>query len=331
MRVYRSLEEVPQGFGPSIAAIGNFDGVHRGHQAIIGRVIARAREQRAQSIAVIFDPHPVRVLRPEHAPRLITPLPVRLQLLAATGLDATLVLPFTSDFARLSAQDFAEKILAQGIGATEVHEGDNFRFGFQANAGVPELTVLGDQLGFKVLAHPVLSVRGLVASSSQVRECIAAGDMTAARALLGRPFFIRSTPASGRGIGSQLTVPTINLAPYSELLPGHGVYITRILVGGECFDAVTNSGNRPTFGEDSFAVESHLLDFHPIELTSETPIELTFLRRIRAERRFDSPAALREQIMRDVQFARKYFARLRAIENRAGSTVAAALHPSTSL
>jgi riboflavin kinase / FMN adenylyltransferase len=311
MQVFRTLEEIPADFGPTVIAIGNFDGVHCGHRWIIDHARSRARELHAKCIAVTFDPHPLRVLRPDVAPRFITPLSERLQLLAETGLDATVVLRFTEEFSHMEADAFARDVLHKALHAVEVHEGDNFRFGYRAQAGIAELTALGRQLGFAVATHPVRKVRRLTVSSSQIRERILAGDMTAARALMGRPFSIRSTQARGRGIGTRLTVPTINLAPYEELLPANGVYITRLKIGDDetalVFNAVTNAGNRPTFGVDSFAVESHLLDFRPVEISADTPLELTFLRRIRPEQRFPSPEDLKAQILRDVAYALRYF------------------------
>ena len=313
----RDLSSAPWLVGPSIVAIGNFDGVHCGHLAILSNVCARAREQGARSIAITFDPHPLRLLRPADAPKLITPLPERLRLLAASGLDATLVLPFTEAFSHSSPEEFAKGILADTLGAIEVHEGDNFRFGYQAQAGMPELRELGLKLGFTVAVHPVLMLHGMRASSSQIRKLISAGEVSQARHLLGRSFSIQSTQARGRGIGTKLLVPTINLAPYAELLPGHGVYVTRLRVGEGTdsvrFDAVTNAGNRPTFGEDSYAVESYLLNFEELggpslEITPETPLELTFLRRIRGEQRFPSPEELKAQIFRDVAYAKRYLA-----------------------
>jgi riboflavin kinase/FMN adenylyltransferase len=317
MHVFRTLAEVPADYGPTVIAIGNFDGVHCGHRWIIEHARSRARELKAKCIAVTFDPHPVRVLRPEMAPPLITPMPERLQLLAETGLDATVVLPFTEAFSHMPAEAFARDVLHTGLRAIEVHEGDNFRFGYQARAGIKELAELGGKLGFAVDAHQTRMVRGFPVSSSQIRERIAAGDLTAARALLGRSFSIRSTQARGRGIGTKLTVPTINLAAYDELLPANGVYITRLKIGeGDAavtFNGVTNAGNRPTFGEVSFAIETHLLDFQPVDLTAETPLELTFLRRIREERRFASPEELKTQILCDVAFALRYFHLLRLL------------------
>ena len=312
MQVFHSLSEIPAGFESTVVAIGNFDGVHRGHQAIIGNVRARAAELGAKSVALTFDPHPVRVLRPEQAPRLITPLDERLNLLAATGLDATVVVPFTEDFSMLSAQDFAQQVLAQTLRAVEVHEGDNFRFGHNATAGTPELIALGRELGFRVEAHTAIAVRGVTVSSSQVRQHVAAGDMATARALLGRVFSIRSTQARGRGIGTRLTVPTINLAPYNELLPADGVYITQLRVFSSkaaptIFNGVTNAGVRPTFGEPSYAIETYLLNFREIDITPETPLELCFLQRIRGEKKFASPEALKAQILKDAARAQRYF------------------------
>lgn len=319
MQVIRSLDATPASLTRSVLAIGNFDGVHRGHLAIMHEIRERARALDAQSFAVTFDPHPMRVLRPGQAPRLITPLPQRLDLLAQTGIDATLVIPFKEEFSRLSAFEFADKVLRRSLHAVEVHEGDNFRFGRGAQAGTAELEQLGKQLGFAVVSHPALTIRGICVSSSEIRRRIAQGDVSIARCLLGRPFSIRSTRAKGRGIGSRLTVPTVNLAQYDELVPANGVYITRVTIGSglnrETFDAATNAGNRPTFGEDSYAIESHLLDFRPIDIGPDTPIELWFLARIRAERRFDSPDSLKAQILRDVAFARRYFHLANALQS----------------
>ncbi len=319
MQVIRSLDAIPASLSRSVLAIGNFDGVHRGHQAIMQQIHERARLLDAQSLAVTFDPHPMRVVRPDQAPRLITPLSQRLDLLAQTGIDATVVIPFTQEFSRLSAFDFADKVLQQSLHAVEVHEGDNFRFGHGAQAGTPELQQLGRQLGFAVVAHPALNVRGISLSSSEIRRRVSAGQVSIARCLLGRPFSIRSTRAKGRGIGTRLTVPTINLAKYDELVPANGVYITRVTIGTglnrETFDAVTNAGNRPTFGKDSYAIESHLLDFRPIDLRPDTAIELWFLARIREERRFESPEALKARILHDVGHARRYFQLANALQS----------------
>jgi riboflavin kinase/FMN adenylyltransferase len=320
MKIFRQLAEVPSNFGPSIATIGNFDGVHRGHQWVIAEVVARARSLGLQSVAITFDPHPARIIRPESSQPLITPLAEKLQLLASTGIDAVLILPFTGDLSRMSARTFATEVLQRVLHVTELHEGENFRFGYQAEGGVDTLEALGHELGFSVRVYAPRTVRGHAISSSSIRQLISDGNVSRVRALLGRSFAISGTPASGRGYGTRYTVPTINLAPYDELLPANGVYITSLTIGtgesSETFDAVTNVGNRPTFGADSFTVESHLLNFHPVTLDESTPLTLTFLHRLRPEKRWPNPEALREQIGRDVAKAKRFFSICRAVASK---------------
>ena len=307
----RSAAEIPLGFGPAVAAIGNFDGVHRGHQEILSAVVAEARERGARAVAITFNPHPEQFLRPAQAPGLLTPLAERLRLLALTGIDAVVVLPFDAALARQPAREFVRGILVNALGVRSLHEGGNFRFGHDAEAGVAELKSFGAEFGFAVHVHSPVRAHGLEVSSSATREFVAAGDVTRARWMLGRPFEVRSTQARGRGIGTRLLVPTVNLAPYDALLPAFGVYVTRLTAGGRSFQAVTNVGNRPTFGEASFAVESHILDFEPIELGEETPIELEFLLRLRGEIQWPSPEALKAQIFKDVAKAKRYFGRIK--------------------
>lgn len=306
-RIFRSLAEVPKGFGPSVAAIGNFDGVHCGHREILAAVAQEARERNARAVAITFDPHPEHVLRPARAPKLLTPLAERLRLLLDTGVDAILVMPFNAALAALSAREFVENILVGALGIRRIHEGQSFRFGHGAKAGVRELAAFGEEFNFAVHVHQAVRVHGLEVSSSAVRALIAAGDVRRARWMLGRPFAVLSVPVRGRGIGTRLLVPTVNLAPYEGLLPALGVYVTRLKINGRAFEAVTNVGNRPTFGEASFAIESHILNFEPVEMGEETPLELEFLLRLREEIKFPSPEALKTQIMRDVARARRYF------------------------
>jgi riboflavin kinase / FMN adenylyltransferase len=333
MQIFRQLADLPPDFGPCIATIGNFDGVHRGHQWVIAEVVARSRALGIHSLAITFDPHPARVIRPESSQPLITPLEEKLALLTATGIDAVLILPFTTELSRMSARTFATDVLQHALHVTELHEGENFRFGYQAEAGIDSLEALGRELGFNVRVYAPQAIRGSAISSSTIRQLIAEGNVSRVRALLGQPFAIKSTPASGRGYGTRYTVPTINLAPYVELLPANGVYITSLTVGSgasaETFDAVTNVGNRPTFGADSFTVESHLLNFHPIALEENTPLTLAFLHRLRAEMRWPNPEALREQIGRDVAKAKRYFNLCRAVasQRRSGHSQAASLVP----
>lgn len=309
--IFKTIEEAPADFGPSVAVVGNFDGVHRGHAQVIAAVCAEARAKGCKSIAITFDPHPEQFLRPANAPKLIAPMPERLQLLAATGVDAVLVLPFCESLACLSAREFVETILVEKLRVCAMHEGANFRFGHRAEAGVVELAEFGREFGFTLTVHQPVETHGLTVSSTAIRELVAAGDLRRARWMLGHIFAVRSTPARGRGIGGRLLVPTVNLAPYSELLPAFGVYVTRLTVGERCFQSITNVGNRPTFGEPSFAVESHILDFEPVDLTEETPLELEFLLRLRPEIQWPSPEALKAQIFKDISRAKRYFRLLR--------------------
>jgi riboflavin kinase / FMN adenylyltransferase len=297
MKIFRQLAEVPTDYGPSIATIGNFDGVHRGHQWVIAEVVARARALGQRSIAITFDPHPARVIRPESSQPLITPLNEKLEMLSATGIDATLILPFTEELSRMTARTFATNVLQRTLHVTELHEGENFRFGYQAHAGIESLEALGRELGFSVRVYAPRNLRGEIISSSRIRQLVADGDLSHVRALLGRSFSVRSTPASGRGYGTRYTVPTINLTPYPELLA------------------------------DSFAVESYLLNFHPIDLNESTPLTLTFLRRLRAEMRWPNPEALKEQIGLDVAKAKRYFTLCRVVGSRPRSAAPLSTSP----
>ena len=311
LQVFRSIAEIPSGFGPTVAAIGNFDGVHLGHRQILSAAAADAHALGARAVAITFEPHPEQFLRPAQAPRLLTPLDERLRLLSLTGIDAVLVLPFDAALANLSARDFVRAILVGSLGLRGLHEGGNFRFGHNAEAGVTELLNFASEFGFALQIHPPVRAHGLEVSSSAIRERIAAGDIKRSRWMLGRPFAVRSTQARGRGIGTRLLVPTVNLASYKELLPAFGVYVTRIAIGSRVFQAVTNVGNRPTFGEASFAVESHILDFEPIAIAEDTPIELEFLLRLRGEIEWPSPEALKAQIFKDVARAKRYYRLMR--------------------
>jgi len=307
LRVFHKLEDVPPDFGPTTVTVGNFDGVHRAHKQVLNTIVQRAKGSGLRSIAVTFEPHPVRILRPDANLKLLTPTPEKLRLLTETGLDAVLLLPFTRDLSLMTPEAFVHDILKQGLRAREVHEGYNFRFGHKATGNTALLTEFGKEMGFEVHVYAEMRLRGEPVSSSQIRKLIRDGRISRARHLLGRPFSILSTAGRGRGYGAKYTVPTINLSRYEEMVPSDGVYITRTRVGQECFDSVTNVGNRPTFGADSFAIETHLLSFHPIELTPETEVEIHFLQRLRDEIKFPTVDALRQQISRDVTKARRYF------------------------
>jgi riboflavin kinase/FMN adenylyltransferase len=311
MQIFHKLEDVPANFGPALVSVGNFDGVHRAHAHVLREIVSRARATGAKAVAVTFEPHPTRILRPEAGLKLLTPTPEKLHLLEATGVDAVLLLPFGRDVSLMTPRQFAERILKRKLHAREVHEGFNFRFGHKAAGDINLLAELGREMGFQVKTYPEMTLRGETVSSTQIRKLLTAGHVSRARHLLARPFCILGTPGRGRGYGSKYTVPTINLARYEELVPKDGVYITCTRVGAEPFESVTNVGNRPTFGAELFAIETHLLNFHPIELAPQTEVEICFLQRLRDEIKFPNVDALREQIARDVKKARRYFHLLR--------------------
>ncbi len=320
MQVFRSLDAIPVDLGRTVVSVGNFDGVHRAHGKVLAEIVERAKVAAAKSVAVTFDPHPTRILRPGNDLKLLTPMQEKLRLLEKTGIDAVVVLPFSRDLSIMTPFEFVKEILNNRLRPIEVHEGYNFRFGHRAEGNIDTLREFGEQMNFVVRDYPEMRLRGEAVSSSQIRKLLREGRVSRARHLLARPFSILSTPGRGRGYGSKYTVPTINLSRYEELVPKDGVYITRTRVGAgataECFDSVTNVGNRPTFGSDSFAIESHLLNFHPLELTAETGVEVYFLHRLRDEIKFPSVEALKEQIGRDVRKAERYFKHLK---KRAGA------------
>jgi riboflavin kinase/FMN adenylyltransferase len=320
MLVWHKLEDIPAGFGPTLLSVGNFDGVHRAHTRVVAEIVSRARETGRKAVAVSFEPHPMRILRPDSVLKLLTPTSEKLRLLEASGLDAVLLLPFARGLSLMTPRDFAHDILKERLRALEVHEGYNFHFGHKAAGDVALLTEFGREMGFEVKVYPELRLRGEPVSSTRIRKLLADGQVSRARHLLARPFSILSTPGRGRGYGSKYTVPTINLSRYEELVPKDGVYVTRTRVGEECFDSVTNVGNRPTFGTESFAIETHLLNFHPIELSPETEVEIHFLQRLRDEVKFPSVEVLREQIGKDVRKAGRYFQLLKLKDraNRSG-------------
>jgi riboflavin kinase/FMN adenylyltransferase len=318
MQIFHKLDEIPAEFGPSVVSVGNFDGVHRAHVRVLNDIVARAQQRRAHSVAVTFEPHPMRILRPDAGLKLLTPQAEKIRLLENTGIDAVALIPFTRDLSLMSPREFVKLILCDRLRALEVHEGYNFRFGHKAAGDVNLLTQLGAECGFEVITYPELRLREESVSSTRIRELVQAGDIRRARFLLGRPFSIQSTAGRGRGYGSKYTVPTINLSRYEELVPRDGVYVTQTRVGKECFDSVTNVGNRPTFGSDSFAIESHLLNFHPLEITAETEIEIAFLSRVRDEIKFSSVEELRQQIQKDVARAQRYFRLMRRKSLTAG-------------
>src|SRR5882762_7511475 len=295
----------------SVLAIGNFDGIHLGHQAILRATVDCARALNAVSTALTFDPSPRKVLRPESAPPRLSTNAQRMDWFNTLGLEAVVVLPFTLDLARLSPAEFVEQILVRDLRVKAVLVGENFRFGHKQAGDVKLLTELGAKRGFDVVIVPPVVYRGEVVSSTIIRREVAEGDVSHAGRLLGRPFALTGEVVSGTGTGRRFTFPTLNLAAEQELLPARGVYVTRACLEGETRShrSVTNIGVRPTFNGSSLSIETHLLDAQLA--ASPKRIEVRFWKRLREEKKFTGPDELRAQIAADIARANKFFSRLR--------------------
>ena len=318
MQVYRSLAGLPRDFGPSALSIGNFDGVHSGHRRILRRVKEIAAERGWKASVLTFDPHPTRVVAPGRTPPLSTSPERRAELMREEAIEQVLILPFTPELADLTPEQFVERLLVNALGARAVLVGDNFRFGHGQAGNAAVLAELGRRFGFATEIVPAVAWRGRVVSSSGIRELLRAGNVSLAARFLQKAYSLEGEVVKGRGVGSRHTVPTLNLATRAEVIPASGVYITRTrdCADGREWNSVTNIGTRPTFGASGeLTIETFLLD----ALAGETPehIRVKFLRRIRDERKFDSPEALRAQILQDVRAAHAWFRRTQAWTGRA--------------
>ena len=299
----------------SVLAIGSFDGIHLGHQAILRSVAARARALGAVPTALTFDPSPRKVLRPETASPQISTIAQRLAGFNALGLEAAVVLPFTLELSRLAPDEFVQRILLRNLRIKALFVGENFRFGHKQAGDVHLLRKLGAENGFEVVVLPPVICRGEVVSSTLIRKEIAGGDVARAARLLGRQFVLTGGVVSGTGAGHRFTFPTLNLSAEQELLPRRGVYVTRTWLDGEqpSRRSVTNIGMRPTFSGSALSVETHLLD---AQLSSPPKrIEVRFWERLRDEKKFNGPEELRAQIARDIARADKFFSRLRRVRS----------------
>ena len=294
----------------SAVAIGVFDGVHVGHQALLRETVRAAHELGATPAVLTFHPHPACVVAPERAPRLLYSLDERQQLLEDYGIEHILVVPFTLDLSRATPEQFSKDLLQTRLDARAVIVGEGFRFAHKQAGDVSMLKHLGQQANFQVYPVPPVSLRGIVVSSSEIRKRIETGEVATAARLLGRPYSLSGKVVSGHGIGSKQTVPTLNLATQAEVLPELGVYITRTceIDSNRHWESITNIGVRPTFGEDDpVSIETFLLS----KFDGATPsrIRVDFLRRVREERKFASPEELKAQIFRDVKRAQAFHLR----------------------
>lgn len=287
----------------SAVAVGNFDGVHRGHQALVAAAVAQARATGGAAVVLTFDPHPVRVLRPQAAPGVLTTLAQKAELVRALGIERLVALEFDARVAALSPEDFAREVLLGALGARHVVVGESFRFGRDRRGDPASLAEIGSRLRFAVEVVPPVLHAGRPISSSRVREALAAGAVREAAELLGRPHAVDGLVVRGDGRGRALGIPTANLATGDLLLPAPGVYAGQLRVGREWHRAVVNVGKRPTFGGTSLVVEAHILDFEADLYGSG--VRLAFHQRLRGEERFASAEALVARIQDDVRAARE--------------------------
>ncbi|HYL09806.1 MAG TPA: bifunctional riboflavin kinase/FAD synthetase [Candidatus Acidoferrales bacterium] len=312
LEVLHSPSEWKARFGPrgtgSVLTVGNFDGLHLGHQRILHDVVERARSRNAVSTVVTFDPPPLKLLRPEAAPPRISTLTQRLEGFRHAGLDAALVVHFDAAFAKVSAEDFIRKILLDQVGMRAILVGENFRFGHRHLGDTRLLAELGRAQGFNVEIVPPMLCRGEIVSSTAIRREVAEGRVSRAARLLGRPFVLTGEIRRGTGMGNKFVFPTLNLAPEQELLPGQGVYVTETTVEGRLWRSATNVGRRPTFNGASLSVESHLFGFS--ESRTAGRMEIHFWKRLRDEKKFSGPEELRGQITLDIARAKAFFNRL---------------------
>jgi riboflavin kinase/FMN adenylyltransferase len=306
-RVYRGLNELDGNESRRAVTIGNFDGVHAGHRRILRRVAALARERGWRAAAMIFEPHPSKIVAPDRAPRLLATPEERCVLLAEEGIEDVLILPFGPEIAALSPEEFARDILVAKLGAAAVIVGADFHFGHRQSGDTRRLAELGRVHGFLTGVVPEVVLRGHVISSSQIRRLVESGAVALAARLLERPYWIEGGVVPGQGVGSTKTVPTLNLKTSAEVLPATGVYVTRTrdLEGGRVWPSITNIGCRPTFGGGALSIETHLLD--PLGGNDPERIRVEFLRRVRGEIRFPDPESLRDRILHDTARARRFF------------------------
>lgn len=307
--VYDPLRQtdLPRG---CVATIGNFDGMHVGHQAIIRGVIDRARELQRPSAVITFHPHPLSVVAPDRFPKQILTLPQKEELIASMGVDALMIVPFTHEFSRWTAHRFIEEFLVQALKVAEVRLGQDFCFGAGREGNLEMLKAAGKRFGFAVQGANDVKIRGIRVSSSLIRDAIAKGALRIAAIALDRTYFIDGRVETGRRLGRKMGFPTVNMAPSNELFPGGGVYVTtsRFESFSRSFESVTNIGVRPTLYENyATIIESHILDFDS-NVYGDT-VRLYFHELLRREQQFRSALELTNQIRQDIDRSRRYFLR----------------------
>ena len=304
MPVISNLEQFNQTLRNPVLTIGNFDGVHKGHLSLFDLVKKRADAINGQSALMTFDPHPIKVMKPGNGPPLITLTRQKLELISSAHMEVIFCLPFTRQFASISAREFVQNILVDKIGIREVVVGYDYTFGAEREGDIKLLESMGQVLDFKVHVVSPVYVENILVSSTSIRNLVQEGKLHEAKKLLGRDYQVGGTVIKGKNRGGRLLgFPTANLALIDELVPKRGVYVVRVLVEDHIYDGLTNIGYNPTFGDGAFSVETHILDFQEDLLGKE--IRVTFIERLRDEKTFKSIEDLVSQIERDIAQATK--------------------------
>jgi riboflavin kinase/FMN adenylyltransferase len=320
MLLITDLKNITTRFTNSVITLGNFDGLHLGHQELIKMVIKRARETGAISLVVTFRPHPLKILAPEKCPPLISIYEEKISLFEKLGIDVLVKIPFTMDFSEMAPEDFVKDVLCGLLGAREIFVGYNYRFGRGRQGNVQTLKRLGEKLGFSVREVEQISIDGEVVSSSKIRRLLKDGDVEHASKLLGRTYAVTGLVVKGDGRGKSLGFPTANIVPKHAIIPADGVYAARLYVRDKLYDGIANIGLRPTFKKENLTIEVHIFDFD--EDIYQEEVSLYFVKKIREEKKFASAEALRTQIHSDVKTAREMLAEhpARYTETAAGHT-----------
>ncbi len=303
MKIINSFDNVSEEFKGAVATIGNFDGVHLGHQQIFRKIVQEARQYQSKAVVITFDPHPKSVLHPEKRPfYLLTTVEEKLKLIESLEIDAVMLIPFSLEFSKTTAKDFVCGILWEQLRIRKIFIGHDYTFGRGKEGSEEFLARFGKKLGFQVDVTNAVKVGEIIISSTRIRNSICEGDVKTAGALLGRPYNVKGRVTGGYQRGAELGFPTANLDPEKELLPPEGVYAVLAERKGSRYQGVLNIGRNPTFDNEKQTVELHILDFSE-DLYGEE-LEIFFIDRIREEIRFDSPESLANQIRQDISQAR---------------------------
>ncbi len=323
MRVYRSLEEVPP--GKRTVAIGNFDGVHVGHQRIISDAVKAAARAGCRSMVITFNPSPLSVIAPAKSPPILTPLNIKTDLIGQLGVNDLLIIPFTKEFSRLPPERFCRLLFGSSLGAIEVIVGSNFRFGFKAEGDIAFLKQFGKKTGMKVRAVPLVTAGGAPISSTRIRNLLAAGGLEEVRGILGRPPSTHGKVVHGDKRGRTLGVRTANIEALMDcIFPGRGVYLADLYIGNDAYACLVNVGHNPTFCatdeevKQTIRIEAHILDFD--RNLYGFNVRVDFLKRLRDEMKFDNPDELVKQIKKDIGAARRYKGFAAQQKKRAGTS-----------